>query len=119
MEFEDIRAFVPALDYKLSRQFYLDLGMTIDWDTGTLCCFLAGDCSFLLQDFYVKEFAENCMLQLCVTDIDAAWRHIQTLDLRGKYPGVKVSPPKTEAWGKVIYLHGPAGELWHITEEEK
>ena len=52
------------------------------------------------------------MLQLIVKDINAARNQIESMgDLLGKY-----EPIKQEPWGKVIYLWGPAGELWHITE---
>jgi len=33
-----------------------------------------------------------------------------------RHSHVRADPPKREAWGKVIYLWGPSGELWHFTE---
>lgn len=77
-----------------------------------LCLFESGGCTFFLQNYYNKQFAENLMFQLSVLDINEAYKTISKLD---EFP-VKYEPIKTERWGKVIYLWGPAGELWHVTE---
>jgi hypothetical protein len=52
------------------------------------------------------------MLQLVVADIDAAFTFISQLELSD----IRYTEIKKEAWGKVVYLWGPSGELWHITE---
>jgi hypothetical protein len=31
----------------------------------------------------------------------------------------RANPPKREAWGKVVYMWGPSGELWHLTETQQ
>ena len=51
------------------------------------------------------------MLQLCVQDIQATFELICE-----KLPSAKYQPIQNQGWGKVMYLWGPAGELWHITE---
>jgi hypothetical protein len=43
-----------------------------------------GDCSFLLQDFYVLEHADNFMMHLIVTDVDAWWRHVEAKGIASK-----------------------------------
>jgi hypothetical protein len=42
----------------------------------------------------------------------------KTLEVISKIEGfnIKFNPVKDEPWGKVIYLWGPSGELWHVTE---
>ena len=50
------------------------------------------------------------MLQLIVENIDAAYELVSGLN------EVKHSKIKREPWGSVVYLWGPSGELWHITE---
>jgi hypothetical protein len=52
------------------------------------------------------------MLQLIVLDIQEAFVTISSI----KGFDIKYQPIKTEPWGKVIYLWGPSGELWHVTE---
>lgn len=58
----DIKAFVPAKNYETSKQFYLDVGFSIASDTEGVAFVHHGDRSFLLQNFYVKECAENLMM---------------------------------------------------------
>jgi hypothetical protein len=72
----------------------------------------SGSCTFFLQRYYNKEFAENLMLQLVVPDIEKAYEVLSKI----KGSNTKCDPIKNEPWGKVVYLWGPSGELWHITE---
>ena len=77
-----------------------------------LCILEAGNCTFFLQDFYDEGLAKNLMLQLIVEDIDEAFTRISSLDGFD----IRYEPISEERWGKVMYLWGPAGELWHITQ---
>jgi uncharacterized glyoxalase superfamily protein PhnB len=113
----DIKAFVPAKDFELAKQFYIDLGFTMLWAADAVSEFEAGAFRFLLQKFYVKEHAENFMMQLMVEDADAWWQHIEDVGLAAKYPGTKASPPAMQPWGlRVLYLIDPSGVLWHTAE---
>ena len=55
----EIKAFVPARDFALSKQFYEDLGFTIAGSEDDIAYLRCGDCSFLLQNFYNPEHAGN------------------------------------------------------------
>src|SRR5436189_5556790 len=72
----DLKSFVPARDFALSRRFYLDLGFTENWGNEHAAELQLGGYRFLLQNFYVKEHAENFMMHLLVEDADAWWAHI-------------------------------------------
>ena len=112
MKVDDIRVFVPSKDYEVSRSFYVALGFSMEFVSEVLSLFENGDCSFFLQRFYNKDLAENLMLQLSVIDIQDVYNDIKKLDgFDVKFEGIK-----RERWGNVIYLWGPSGELWHITE---
>src|SRR3982751_613793 len=54
----DLKAFVPARDFALSRQFYLELGFVEKWGNDEVCELELSGFRFLLQNFYVKEHAE-------------------------------------------------------------
>jgi hypothetical protein len=41
-----------------------------------------GACSFILQDYYVKAWAENFVMHLRVSDLRLWWDHIVGLDLK-------------------------------------
>src|SRR5215467_14408160 len=77
MTIAEIKAFVPARDFALSKQFYEDLGFTIAWSDSDLSYLRCGACSFLLQNFYHPEHAGNFMMHLLVDDVEAWWRHVE------------------------------------------
>ena len=116
----DLRAFVPSKDFGVSKAFYEALGFTKVWEDGGLAEFrISGDGGgrgFFLQDYYHEGWAANCMLNLVVEDV-AAWQsHIQAARLVEKFPGVKASEPSVQPAGTILYLHDPAGALWHIQQ---
>ena len=110
MDIKEIRPFVPSKDYDLSKSFYESLGFKGESAGPDLTIFQKSGCTFFLQRYYNEEFANNLMLQLVVENIDAAYGLVSGLN------EVKHSEIKREPWGSVVYLWGPSGELWHITE---
>lgn len=116
----DIKAFVPAKDFELSKQFYADLGFTINWSGDGVAELQIGSFRFLLQKFFVQEHAGNFMMMLNVEDADPWWQHIERVGLSEKYPGIMCSPPKMQPWGlRVLYLSDPTGVLWHTADPRK
>jgi hypothetical protein len=117
---KDLRVFLPAEDYALAKQFYLDLGFTMVWGSDELTCFQAGQYRFLLQNYYDKRGAGQFMMHLMVEDADVWWEHIQAIKLAEKYAGIMCKPPTLQPWGlRVLYLSDPSGVLWHIADEKK
>lgn len=116
----DMKAFVPAKDYALSKAFYSDLGFTINWSNDEIAELQMGSFRFLLQKFYVAEHAGNFMMSLNVEDADAWWDYIQQKEFTKKYPGIMCKAPAMQPWGiRVLYLSDPSGVLWHITGSPK
>ena len=116
----DLKAFVPAKDAQLARQFYTDLGFTINWSNDQIAELQIGSFRFLLQTFYVAEHAGNFMMSLAVDDLYAWWEHIQRQQLPQKYPGIMCKAPAMQPWGiRVLYLSDPTGVLWHITDSRR
>tara|TARA_R110002126_G_scaffold33382_1_gene104421 strand:+ start:6580 stop:6924 length:345 start_codon:yes stop_codon:yes gene_type:complete len=111
MDVVDIKAFVPSKDYEISKSFYSEIGFKSAFVSEDLTLFQNGECLFFLQRFFNEDLANNFMLQVCVSDIDTAYR----LCSQSKHK-TKITPVQSEPWGKVFYLWGPAGELLHITE---
>jgi uncharacterized glyoxalase superfamily protein PhnB len=110
----EVKAFVPARDFGLSRQFYQDLGFEVAWSSDQLAYLRYGNSSFLLQNFYVEEHANNFMMHLLVEDVDAWWSHVQRQQLSGKY-GVMVEEPSDKPWGlRDFVIVDPTGVLWRI-----
>jgi hypothetical protein len=108
------RPMVPAKDFDRSLKFYADLGFKSKILAQGLVEMTFGVCSFLLQDYYVQQWADNFVIHLSVSDVHQWWRHIQALDLQARY-GVKASAPKLESWGaEVAGVVDPSGVLWRI-----
>lgn len=114
---EMARPFLPTKDLALSTRFYEALGFEPLLVADDVAILRIGRSEFLLQARYVKDWAENAMMQLMVDDLDQWWRDIQALDLPGRFG---VAPPKAPAmqpWGlRVAYVVDPAGVLWHVAQ---
>jgi hypothetical protein len=116
----DLKTFVPAKEFSVARQFYLDMGFTMLWSNEQLAEFQVGEFRFLLQNYYVEPYATNFMMHLMVKNADDWWKHINDVDLVEKYPGVAAKPPTLQPWGlRVLFLTDPTGVLWHIADRPK
>lgn len=117
-----MRPFLPARDFGQARDFYEALGFESTPLGEKIALMRLGEgkagFTFLLQDFYLKEFAENLMMHLLVQDLDGWWRHIEALELDRNFGARAPVPPKLQPWGlRVAYLWDPAGVLWHVAEQ--
>jgi hypothetical protein len=113
------RPFLPAKDFSMSKRFYEKLGFATLLD-GVVAIYQVGVSSFILQDYFQKEWAENCMMQLMVDDLDAWWAHIEALDLAANFGVQSPRPPATQPWGlRVAYVFDPSGVLWHVAERRE
>lgn len=112
---QTMRAFLPAKDFAESLAFYQALGFETAPLSPALSIVRMGAHEFLLQDFYVKDFAENLAMHMMVDDLDAWWGHIESLDLAQRFGVQAPRAPKAEPWGlRVAYVFDPAGVLWHF-----
>lgn len=110
----EIKAFVPAKDFELSKRFYQDVGFVKASDANGIAYFHHGETSFLLQDFYVADLANNLMMHLLVEDVDAWWNQVREADIARKY-GVKVTSVELRPWRmRDFVLIDPSGVLWRI-----
>jgi hypothetical protein len=113
---ELIRPFLPAKDFELSKRFYETLGFEKVLD-GEVAIFNAGSGGFILQRRFHEGWAENCMMQLMVDDLDAWWAHIEPLDLASKFGVPAPRAPAMQPWGlRIAYVVDPSGVLWHVAQ---
>jgi hypothetical protein len=111
------RPFLPARDFGTSLRFYKALGFEAYPLGETLAELNLGQYAFLLQGHYVKEWAENMVMHVLVKDVEAWWRHIDSLDLARQFDVSPPRPPKVEPWGlTVAYVFDPSGVLWHFAQ---
>lgn len=114
LKIAEIKAFVPAKDFELSKRFYKDIGFTMASEAGGVAYFHFDHVSFLLQNFCTENFAENFMMHILVEDVDAWWLHITSADVAKKY-GARVGKVESQPWGmRDFCITDPSGVLWRI-----
>ena len=93
-----MRPMVPAKNFDMSKRFYVDLGFQPRPLTDRLVEMQLGVFSFILQSYYVREWAENFVVHVTVSDVGLWWDHIVSLDLPTRC-GVKIRAPGRKAGG--------------------
>lgn len=112
----EIKAFVPALDFERSMQFYLALGFEIPWSDGELAYVRHGHASFLLQAFGEPAFARNFQMHMLVDSVDDWHAHVLAARVAERF-GVAVGPPQNQPWAmRDFTLFDPSGVLWRIAQ---
>ena len=115
-----LRPFLPSQDFDISLRFYEAVGFKTHRLGDTLAEMRLGAHAFLLQGYYVKDWADNAVMHVLVDDVQAWWRRLQALDLAARFGSRPITPPRVEPWGlEVLYLIDPAGVLWHFAEPVK
>jgi catechol 2,3-dioxygenase-like lactoylglutathione lyase family enzyme len=122
LEAVELKAHIPAKDFEASKKFYQDVGFTLCWSTDSLALLhygphgVHGVPSFLLQNHYVKELADNLQMHLLVKNVDAWWVQLQTKRIPQAY-GVEVGAPEDREWRmRDFTLADPSGVLWRIAQ---
>jgi len=112
----ELRPFLPARDFAVAQQFYIDLGFIREFAQEQVAGFRMGSAGFLLQNFYDKAFAENCVMHLTVDGIAAFWEGLQRSGLLQRY-GVRAEAPQQRSWGLIdMTLWDPSGVLWRVAQ---
>lgn len=115
----ELKAFVPAKNFDVSKRFYVDLGFTMASEGDGVAYFHFDHVSFLLQDFCAESLAENFMMHILVEDVDAWWAHVHDSNVVSKY-GVKVGPIESQPWRmRDFCLFDPSGVLWRIGQNTR
>ena len=114
---DDVRPFVPARDFPRSHRFYEALGWTTVWSGDGLALLQVGEHRVYLQDFYVREWAENSVLVITVDDPVAWHDHVESVLVDGDFGDAHVAAPKVEDWGATVtYVWDPSGVLLQLAK---
>jgi len=108
---KDLVTYVPAEDFVISKSFYAALGfeLTEGWG-GTMDCRLGG-AVFRLQNYYVKEWAENFMMKFDVEDVQAWYEHAKKIIENGDYSNARIAEPAMVGDTKIMHIWDPCGVL--------
>ncbi|WP_394561840.1 VOC family protein [Aquipseudomonas alcaligenes] len=112
----ELKTFVPAKDFARSRDFYQALGFNMPWIDDNMAYMHHGSSSFMLQNFYVREQAENFVMHLLVEDVAAWHRHLSEVGVAERFE-VRMGELVDQPWGmREFVLFDPSGVLWHIAQ---
>jgi hypothetical protein len=109
-----IRPFIGSKDFNTSRAFYREIGFEEVQIDNNMSVFKFGALAFYLQNAYVKDWIDNTMVFMEVTDAQKEFERLNALALPSKFAGAKLSPVRHDSWGSECFLHDPSGVLWHI-----
>jgi hypothetical protein len=112
LEIKSMNVYVPAKDFELSKRFYTALGFTLTegW-AGSFDCRL-GNALFRLQNYYVKDWANNFMMQFDVDDANEWYEHVKTIIESGEFGDARVMLPEAVTEDTIItHVVDPTGVL--------
>ena len=116
MQFLSIEAFVPSgSDFEGARQFFIELGFAIRWETGDYVGFGNNGCQFILQRFDKRDFAENFMMTVGVHSADEFRKEVLEKNLPGRF-GIRIGETRDMPYGKEVNIIDNAGVCWHFVE---
>ncbi|RXJ72850.1 glyoxalase [Veronia nyctiphanis] len=111
----EIKSFVPAKDFELSKRFYQTIGFEMASEFDGIAFFRKDRFSFLLQAFYEPKHAENFMMHLLVEDVESWHQHISATNIDEF--GAKLTELVDQPWGmRECCLFDPSGVLWRIAQ---
>lgn len=116
MKFLSLEPFVPSgSNFEGSKQFFQELGFNVNWDAGDYIGFEKDECKFILQKYNNKDFAENFMVSVRVSNAQEFWNEVNEKQLPQKF-GIMLSQPTQQPYGKEVNIIDLAGVCWHFVE---
>ncbi len=116
MKFISLEPFVPSGgNFDASKQLFQELGFAINWDAGDYIGFQRDDCKFILQKYDNKEFAENFMVNIRVSNADEFWNEVKEKQLPEKF-GIRLGTPTDQPYGREVNIIDMAGVCWHFVQ---
>ena len=119
MKFLSLEPFVPSgADFGKSRELFLALGFTINWEVKGYAGFERGGCKFILQHFSNKEFAENFMLSVKISSAEEFLEMVKEKNIASKF-NVRFTGINEMPYGKEVNMIDCAGVCWHFVDPDQ
>ena len=117
MQFLSLKPFIPSgKNFGAAKQFFQEIGFTISFEAGDYVGFEKDGFGFILQKYDNKEFAENFMISVNITNADEFWQEVKDKGLVEKF-GIRLSAPSLQPYGKEVNIIDLAGVCWHFVEQ--
>ena len=116
MKFLTLQPFVPSgSDFDKSKQFFIELGFNLSFETGGMAGFERDGCRFILQHYDAPGFAENFMITVRVDNANEFRSHVIDNKLPEKF-GIRIGEVTQQPYGKEVNIIDIAGVCWHFVE---
>ena len=116
MEFISLQPFVPSgKEFEKSREFFAELGFNLTWSDSDYAGFERDGCKFILQRYDRRDFAENFMLTVRVSNAAEFRQNVLDKKLPEKF-GIKIGEITAQPYGKEVNIIDVAGVCWHFVE---
>lgn len=113
----DIKTFVGSKDYDLSRNFYVAMGWSLNFDAGDLCELEIGAYRFYLQKYYQRQWCDNTMLHVTVDNAQAWFERATAVISSRDFGPAKVRAPSMQSYGALVtFVWDPSGVLLHFAQ---
>jgi predicted lactoylglutathione lyase len=117
MKFLSLEPFVPSgSNFEGSKQFFRELGFNTNWDAGDYTGFERDGCKFILQKYSNKDFAENFMISVVVTNVDEFRKEVIEKQLPQKF-GIRIGEASDMPYGREVNIIDLAGVCWHFVQQ--
>lgn len=108
---KDLLIYTPAKNFEESKRFYTALGFELTPGWGGAADFRLGGSAFRLQNYYVKDWAENFMMKFDVDDLNGWFEFAKDVIENGNFDGVKISEPEMAGDSPIFHIWDPSGVL--------
>jgi len=116
MKVHSIEPFVPSgSNFEGSLAFFQAIGFELRFNQHGYAGFQKDGCKFILQDYNVKEFAENFMLSVRIDDVARFREEVLEKKLPEKF-GIRIGGITQQPYGKEVNIIDLAGVCWHFVE---
>ena len=113
----DVKPFVGSKDFALSRDFYVAMGWSLNFDAGDLAELQLGDHRFYLQKNYQRQWCDNTMLHITVNDANAWYARAESVITSRNFRAAKVRSPSMQSYGALVtFVWDPSGVLLHFAQ---
>lgn len=118
MKIISLQPFVSSgYDFEGSKEFFQQFGFTIRWDAGDYISFENNGCRFILQKFDNRDFAENFMITVGVSNVDEFRKEVIDKELPKKF-GIRIGEASDQPYGREVNIIDIAGVCWHFVQQE-
>jgi len=111
LKIRDLKVYVPAKDFEQSQRFYTALGFKASEGWGGTVDFELDGNRFRLQNYYVKDWADNFMILMGVDDVEAWHQHVKQLADSGEFDNIRIKAPEPVGNSLVFHVVDPSGVL--------